>query len=134
MIIRKQKDVLPNLPPPPELEPRPVLDREQTEKQKIGKLNHFLVPVEVEEGIAEVYEYGAKKYNEDNYRMGFPSSYYYSAIRRHLSEVMKGKDLDPESDIHHLFHIAANCLMWWTNLEEGKDEKDDRSSKQIDRK
>lgn len=34
---------------------------------------------------------------------------YLGAIRRHLDDFLEGENLAPDSGVHHLGHIAANC-------------------------
>jgi hypothetical protein len=57
---------------------------------------------------------GADKYGPWNWReTGVCASTYVNAILRHLNAWRDGEDLDPESGISHLAHIAcsANILM-----------------------
>jgi hypothetical protein len=66
------------------------------------------------EQTAWVHELGAEKYGPWNWReTGVCASTYVNAILRHLNAWRDGEDLDPESGITHLAHIAcsANILM-----------------------
>jgi hypothetical protein len=61
-----------------------------------------------------VHKLGADKYGPWNWReTGVCASTYVNAILRHLNAWRDGEDLDPESGITHLAHIAcsANILM-----------------------
>jgi hypothetical protein len=66
------------------------------------------------EQTAWVHKLGADKYGPWNWReTGVCASTYVNAILRHLNAWRDGEDLDPESGITHLAHIAcsANILM-----------------------
>lgn len=73
-----------------------------------------LVPPYAMEQTAWVHKLGAEKYGPWNWReTGVCASTYVNAILRHLNAWRDGEDLDPESGITHLAHIAcsANILM-----------------------
>lgn len=73
-----------------------------------------LVPPHAMEQTAWVHKLGADKYGPWNWReTGVCASTYVNAILRHLNAWRDGEDLDPESGITHLAHIAcsANILM-----------------------
>lgn len=73
-----------------------------------------LIPPHAMEQIAWVHKLGADKYGAWNWReTGVCASTYVNAILRHLNAWRDGEDLDPESGISHLAHIAcsANILM-----------------------
>jgi hypothetical protein len=66
------------------------------------------------EQTAWVHKLGADKYGAWNWReTGVCASTYVNAILRHLNAWRDGEDLDPESGISHLAHVAcsANILM-----------------------
>jgi hypothetical protein len=57
-----------------------------------------------------VQKLGAEKYGPYNWRKtGVCASTYVSAIMRHLNAWRDGEDLDPESGISHIAHIATSC-------------------------
>jgi hypothetical protein len=73
-----------------------------------------LVPPYAMEQTAWVHKLGAEKYGPWNWReTGVCATTYVNAILRHLNAWRDGEDLDPESGITHLAHIAcsANILM-----------------------
>lgn len=73
-----------------------------------------LVPPHAMEQTAWVHKLGADKYGPWNWReTGVCASTYVNAILRHLNAWRDGEDLDPESGISHLAHVAcsANILM-----------------------
>lgn len=62
------------------------------------------------EKIALVHKLGATKYGAYNWReSGVSATTYVNAIMRHLNAWRDGEDLDPESGISHLAHIACSC-------------------------
>lgn len=60
--------------------------------------------------VGHVMFLGAKKYGAFNWRKtGVRSSTYINAIQRHLDAWKEGQDVDPETQVSHLAHIAASC-------------------------
>lgn len=69
-----------------------------------------LIPPSAMEQTAWVHGLGAEKYGAWNWReTGVCASTYVNAIMRHLNAWRDGEDVDPESGITHLAHIAASC-------------------------
>jgi hypothetical protein len=60
--------------------------------------------------VAEVYTFGAKKYEAHNWAKGMDWSRIYDAMQRHLNAFWAGQDLDPETSLCHLAHAAWGCL------------------------
>lgn len=75
--------------------------------------------------IAQVMEFGAKKYSADNWRGGMEWRRVLSAAMRHIGAFNDGQDLDPETGLSHLAH-AGCCIMFLLEYEETHREKDDR--------
>ena len=69
-----------------------------------------LIPVGAKKAIAEVFDFGAKKYARHNWRSGFNYSRLIAAAERHLDAFNDGEDLDPESGKPHLAHLGC-CVM-----------------------
>lgn len=90
--------------------------REATKFDK-GKPSMDLLPPKALKGIAEVFGYGAKKYEDFNYKQGkgLLWSRVYAACLRHLNDWNDGEDLDPESGKPHLYH-AGCCVMMLIDL------------------
>lgn len=59
--------------------------------------------------LAEVAGFGAEKYERLNYLNGYPWSWSYDALMRHLLAYQAGEDLDPESGLPHLAHAMWHC-------------------------
>lgn len=76
-----------------------------------GKLRWDLLPLDVVEKLVEIYEFGASKYGENNWRT-IENGYKRcrAALFRHLTAYDKGEQVDPESGKSHLAHAAWNAL------------------------
>jgi hypothetical protein len=69
-----------------------------------------LVPHKSVMEIAEVYGFGAQKYDDHNWRKGYDWSLSYDALQRHLALFWEGEDNDPESGLSHLAHAGFHIL------------------------
>lgn len=58
-------------------------------------------------GVAQVMEYGAQKYGEQNWRL-VSANRYLDAAWRHLASSSRGSAKDEESGLPHLAHLGAN--------------------------
>ena len=85
----------------------------------------FLLDPSFLEGLAEVLTFGSKKYNSHNWRGGIAYSRLISAAYRHLGAINRGEDIDPESGLPHVYHLACN-VMFLSWMMENKPELDDR--------
>ena len=90
-----------------------------------GKTQWELMPVAALEEVAKVFTYGAKKYDPDNWRKGFPWRSVFGSGMRHMMAWLGGEDVDPESGIHHLAHAACNMLfiLEYTKTQVGVDDR-----------
>lgn len=79
-----------------------------------NKLRYDLIEPVMFEALVEVLTYGAEKYAPNNWKTVEPER-YYSALMRHLVEYRKGRMLDPESNLSHLWHALTNVafLVWF---------------------
>lgn len=80
-------------------------------KHDDGKLRWDLLPLDVVEKLVEIYEFGANKYGENNWR-NLQNGYKRcrAAMFRHLTAYDKGEHVDQESGKSHLAHAAWNAL------------------------
>lgn len=83
------------------------------------KLRWTLLPFEAVKEIVEVLEYGAQKYEIDNWKRvqgaeGL-NGRYANALLRHVIAYCSGEEKDPESGLSHLAHAGCNCLflLWF---------------------
>lgn len=95
-----------------------------------GKPNLALIPLCTLEDEARVWEHGAKKYTEYNWMKGMKWSIVQASLLRHLSAWQSGQDLDPESGLPHLAHMACNIRML-TLFAKTYPEGDDRPPKEL---
>lgn len=79
--------------------------------RKDGKVMMELLPWPELEKIAEVYTAGAKKYGPHNWE-NLPDGYerYKGAMLRHLTEMEKGNDIDPDTGCMHAAQVAWNAI------------------------
>lgn len=81
-------------------------------KMQENKPKVSLVPRQLIENMARVYEYGLKKYERDSWRKFTPEQVkecLYDSALRHLLAFLDGENTDPESGLHHLDQCAWNC-------------------------
>ena len=82
---------------------------DQNAKADAGKLDLTLVPRQIIWDIAEVREYGNKKYGDpDNWKQVEPERYRAAAFRHFLAYLDDPAGRDQESGISHLAHLACN--------------------------
>lgn len=74
-----------------------------------------LLPVAPVREIVKVLTFGAKKYDDHNWRKCAHLSTYYAALQRHVTAFWEGEDNDPESGLSHLAH-AGCCLLFMFGL------------------
>lgn len=73
-----------------------------------------LLPTEALEEISKVLAFGAKKYEDNNWRRGFKWTRVLGALFRHLYAWARGEDKDPETGLSHLAHAGCNVLFLLT--------------------
>lgn len=84
-----------------------------------------LVPVEPLMELSRVYGFGAEKYDDFNYLLGYAWRLSLGAMLRHIMLWANGEDLDEESGLHHLAHAAWHCftLQMFQRHELGTDDR-----------
>lgn len=89
------------------------------------KLRYDLIPVDWQEGDAEILTFGAKKYKPNNWKENDDLGRYFSALERHLIACKKAweqKDafllFDEETKLHHMKHLRTNAGFLLTLLED----------------
>ena len=77
-----------------------------------GKPRWSLLPLAAVKEVIGVLEFGAKKYDVDNWqKVPDARTRYYDAAMRHLTAWREGEQNDPESGLHHLAH-AGCCVLF----------------------
>ena len=100
------------------------ISKDQSAKADKGKLELSLVNPELVKAVAEVRMYGTEKYGDSaNWRKVEPKR-YVDALYRHLLAYIEGNEVDEESGLSHLAHMACNIsfLLDKEYLEEHKGE------------
>ena len=83
-------------------------DKDQSAKADKGKLELSLVNPELVKAVAGVRMYGTEKYGDsENWRKVEPKR-YVDALYRHLLAYIEGNEVDEESGLSHLAHMACN--------------------------
>ena len=85
-----------------------------------GKPRHSLLPKGSIGSIIAVLEFGAKKYEANNWqKVDNAKERYYDAAMRHIDSWWNGEKFDQETGIHHLAHAATNLffLKWFDDKE-----------------
>lgn len=83
-------------------------DTDQSAKADKGKLELSLVNPELVKAVAGVRMYGTEKYGDsENWRKVEPKR-YVDALYRHLLAYIEGNEVDEESGLSHLSHMACN--------------------------
>ena len=87
-----------------------------------GKPDYSLIPIAAMQEAAKVLEYGASKYERDNWRRPTHWSVSFACLQRHLAAWQSGEDNDPESGRNHLGHAMCNILQMLDMLENHPEE------------
>lgn len=81
------------------------------QKHDQGKLPIGLVDPQFIKDVAEVLQFGAKKYAPNNWKeVPDAKERYYDALQRHLLDYRLGEAKDPESGLEHLKHAACDIM------------------------
>lgn len=86
------------------------MKHKEANKHDDGKPRWDLLPFDALEEVAEVLEYGARKYAARNWEKGMAWGRLLRAAIGHLASWAKGKPRDDESGLPHLAHAACNVL------------------------
>ena len=76
-----------------------------------GKLLMTLVQPSFVRGVAEVLTFGAKKYKPNSWQtVEDAKRRYEDALYRHWLAYLEGEQVDSESGLEHLKHLACNAM------------------------
>lgn len=75
-----------------------------------GKPKFSLIPPYPHQQIAKVLTMGAEKYEDRNWEKGMKWTRCIDSLERHLNAFKSGEDLDPESNLEHMAHLAVNAM------------------------
>ena len=78
------------------------------------KGRYRLLPYEILQQVVEIFDFGANKYGEDNWKKCDDWDRYFDAMMRHIIAWRIGESIDQESGKHHLAHVICNAwfLIW----------------------
>jgi hypothetical protein len=92
-----------------------------------GKPQMDLLDSEFLEGLSRVLSFGAKKYSAHNWRKGIHVSRLVAAAYRHLGAINRNEDIDSETGLPHVHHLAC-CVMFLSWMLQHRPDLDDRYS------
>lgn len=75
-----------------------------------GKPRLSLIEPDFILGLGEVLTFGATKYKAHNWKKGMYTSFIIDSLMRHLMKFINKEDIDSESKLKHLDHIACNLM------------------------
>ena len=83
---------------------------ETARRDNKDKPRFSLVSVDALWDLVEVLEFGAKKYDADNWKKGMSYKSVLDSLYRHLLAILDGDDYDPESGCKHIGHVLCNAM------------------------
>ena len=84
------------------------ISKDQSAKADKGKLELSLVNPQLVKAVAEVRMYGTEKYGDSENWRKVEQKRYVDALYRHLLAYIEGNEVDEESGLSHLSHMACN--------------------------
>ena len=86
------------------------MSNNQNAKSDTGKIRPSLVPSSLVCAVAQVREFGTKKYGDpDNWKLVEPERYRDAMYRHMLAYIDDPEGVDEESGLSHLWHLACNA-------------------------
>lgn len=86
-----------------------------------GKLRWGLVHFKSIEPLVRVLEFGARKYDDHNWKKGLNKREILESMQRHIAALMDGEINDPESGLPHIGHIMCNAMFYQYMADNGID-------------
>lgn len=87
------------------------VENPQAMRKNEGKpqLSYVLDVMPALKDMVAVMEFGAGKYERNNWQRGFPKDKLLDSMLRHIDAFYSGEDVDPESGLPHVGHIMCNA-------------------------
>jgi hypothetical protein len=82
-----------------------------------NKLRMDLIPPEADKAMAEILTFGAEKYGDRNWELGFPYLSLLASAKRHILAWEMGENNDVESGFNHMKHALTNIAMLVHHIE-----------------
>ena len=73
--------------------------------------------------MIRVLEFGAEKYEKENWKKELDLKEILESMQRHLAKLMDGEEFDSESGISHMGHIQCNAMFYNFHKERVKNKK-----------
>ena len=86
------------------------MSEDRSLRKNSGKPDYSLLPLASLEEAVRVLEFGATKYERDNWLKPTHWSVSYQSLMRHLAAWQSGQDNDLESGHSHLGHALCNII------------------------
>lgn len=111
--------------------PKPTTERPEPPKGQGGQalryntgkpeLSYILDVMPALKDMVAVLEFGANKYERNNWQNGFPKDKLLDSMLRHIDAFYSGEDVDPESGLPHVGHILCNAALLGYHYGSGSD-------------
>lgn len=83
-------------------------------KNDAGQPRYDLFPPEAIMALAELYETGARKYDDRNWEKGMRWGRIFRALMSHAWKFWRGETYDPVDGQHHMIAVAWNAIALFT--------------------
>lgn len=104
---------------------------EKALRYNTDKLRWSLVDFDSLEEMVKVLEFGALKYDDNNWKKGLHTTEICESMLRHIFAYLRGEDTDTESGLEHVGHILCNA-MFLSHMHKFKPEFDTRAKSEGD--
>lgn len=86
-------------------------DRDSTyNSMQAGKLEIQRIDPDFLDGMAALLKFGSDKYPNTPWWQGLSYTQVIASLERHVQELKRGNDFDPEHGLHHAYAIAVNAM------------------------
>ncbi len=106
-----------------------MFKKDDTEKCPMELIDPMFI-----QGVGWVLSIGKKKYGANNWKSATAEDIerVKGALLRHQMAYLAGEEFDPESELHHMYHVATNA-MFLAHYDRNKARsKDDRNESNQD--
>ena len=86
------------------------MKEDQGIRENQGKLRWSLVSWKALEPMVKVLMFGAKKYDDNNWKKGLKYTEVCESLQRHMNAFIDGENNDKESKLYHIGHIMCNAM------------------------